>query len=71
MLSLKVFEYLALRSVDVFSDFRSTVTEEVICVMPLGKLHALLKDSAFIVMLSKSFRKSVQLAEASILISNV
>ena len=39
-------------------------------VMPSGELHALLKDLAFIVMLSKSFRKSVQLAEASILISN-
>ena len=38
--------------------------------MPSGELHALLKDLAFIVMLSKSFRKSVQLAEASILISN-
>ena len=49
-------------------------------VMLPGKLHALLKDLAFIVMLSKSFRKSVQLAgetnmpflllEPSILISN-
>ena len=41
-----------------------------VVVMPSGELHALLKDLAFIVMLSKSFRKSVQLAEASILISN-